>query len=198
MKIDVDFREFNNGDDAFRWGREYYGHWLKDFQKNEVYEDEVDKSDIYKTFLNYCSGRYVPINRCLRHSETKLFNSEDKVFANIMINEINKFTIPENIVAYRVIDRGGLQGMANGKIEKGTVLVDKALLSTGLIYDNLKNKRDKDCLLQILVPKGTHAIYVGLISKLDEHELILTANTKMKVVRMYRYDKKKVYQCILM
>ena len=178
-------------------GKKILWRVVKKVEKNKHDGKECTKPTIYEVFDLYIGGGNVQINRYLRCGETELFDTEHKVYADIISAEIDKFYIPENIVTYRVIDKYGLCKMTKGRVKKGTILMDRALLSTGLVYDNLRNKPNKDYLLQILVPKGTKGIYIGLISGLNEQELILSSNTKMKVIDIYKYDKKKVFQCIL-
>ena len=220
LKKNMNFKEFNTDNECFKWGTKYYGDWLQEFQVNrsnpyesllksfenpsenllvnEIGTQEYDDIYIYSAFNFYSGDGYYQINKYLRYGKTEPFDAKSKLYSDIMISEIRKFHIPENIVTYRVLNKQGLSKMSKGKVKKGMILEDKAFLSTGLIYKNLWNKYNSDCLLQILIPKGNNGLYIGLITNLYEQEVILPPNTKMEIIDIYRYKNKKVYKCILL
>lgn len=85
-----------------------------------------------------------------------------------MENEINKYEIRENIIAFRTLDYEDLLRCSKllNKIKKGDVLVDKGFMSLGLVYKSLIAEHDYfDTIIKIYIPKKCKALYVDFVSK---------------------------------
>lgn len=208
--MNKDFREFISLESAIRFGSKYNGEWLKEFQeqgrwhgfyelndiecfidKGEITQEYLEKIEqecrIYKTFSYYCGGNYgLAINEVCRKGYTNFsFNKETvRAMIEIMDNEISKFEVHENIVAYRSLTYADLLSVQKKeKVKKGDIIVDQGFMGVGLVKEQLLKEHDYDTIMKVYIPIGSQAIYLDLISRRsNEQELLLKRGTRLMVL----------------
>lgn len=166
---------------------------IKDYNAKEFY----NKSDIEEwaknTFKNltiteeknlYAYTKSESINNDIRMGEKLSFcNEKTDMYLSKIIDEN---IIKESIVVYRGITKEAYECMKKAYKDKypysvdNNKLLEKAYMSTSLIDGNELKSYYK---LIIVVPKGTHAIYIGDISCSPKQvELLLGKNTVLEVI----------------
>ncbi len=152
------------------------------------------------------SGIYDPMNIYLRTGKLKSSFSndlQDDLFAGGLTEEslpwlkqeiddldksISLSLAPSECTVFRGVDN---DVMKNVKI--GDVYIDKGFMSTSF---NLSVSRDfageQGSLLKIRIKHGTKALYADPISDLDQKEVILARNSKLKVTAIRKEDNRRV------
>lgn len=189
------YKEFKNINESVAWGEKHFGNWLKDYHLEGQKRHAFDQDVRYVAFSYYCGDYSRPINQYLRFDHS--ISKKVKYYISIIKQELNKFYINENIITYRILSEKALILMSNGKIKKGTELIEKGFLSTGLVYEEIKLVHKDNYVLQILVNSGTHGIYLDFISNRQNEQEVLFLPCKLKVISIYKYDNKKFYKCIM-
>lgn len=128
-------------------------------------------------------------------------NSED-IKENItqLDNAIARNKINENIITYRGLSEEALQD-----IQIGSVITDKAFVSTTLDKNVALKDFSEGALLEIKLKEGTNAIYMNknFTKREEEKEILLSRNKSMLVIgeKEIEYNDKlddrkkcKVYQ----
>lgn len=178
MITENNYLHFSSPVDASNWS---YKHLAANI-------DMEQNSELYDFIRYYCQGIHHVYNRKLR------FNTiEESIYIGHVqnaISTISEILIPENIITYRYVPEKIFQYMLKwSKVQwcrKGSIIFDKAFYSTTLtknspnkqhIYHNYKY------LLKIYVPTGTPGFYVDPYSEMNENELLLLPNTKLKVIK---------------
>ena len=190
------YKEFKNINESVAWGKIHFGNWLKDYQLEGQKRYGLDEDVRYVAFSYYCGNFFRAINEYLRFDHP--ISEKGKYYISLIRRELNKFYINENIITYRILSEKALRAMSNGKIKKGTELIEKGFLSTGLVYEEIKSIHKDNYVLQILVNSGTHGIYLDFISNRQNEQELLFLPCKLKVISIYKYDNKKFYKCIMM
>jgi hypothetical protein len=212
-----EFREFKSLEDACKFGMKYFSGWLKEFQvegkyrgvyklsdfeyrtikeeKDQEYAEQIRREClIYEAFSYYCGGNYgLAINELCRygHSSYQFKKEELESFIQIIDNEINKYEIRENIVAYRTFCyKDLLRAQKTNKINVGDIITDQGFMGVGLVKEKLLEEHNYDTTIKVYVPVGAHAIYLDLISnRLNEQELLFKKGTSLKVLS----NKKSIF-----
>jgi hypothetical protein len=148
----------------------------------------------YAVFEWYSGFTYLNINPYLRGFPVKCDATYATDRIKVMEEEINQFRLKENVIAIRRISNNFLNDylLNNKKLKKGTVLNDKAFLSTSLDLSFRKNpdgdnpSLDNQTLIILKVDKNTNAIYLEHISKREEFELLLPNNLDIIVEKKVR------------
>ena len=114
------------------------------------------------------------------------FSNENEKMDEYLSRIINKNKIGETIVVYRGISKEGYKGMKKAykdtypNFDCDNKLFEKAYMSTSMIKGR---ELQYDYQLRIIVPKGTHAIYIGGISCSPyQVELLLGKNIVLKKI----------------
>lgn len=204
------YKEFTSIEDAKYFGKKYFGSWLKEFhakgnRRNSYelseleYEELKEKygvdyakkiqrgNRVYAAFSYYCGGNLgLAINQICRFGSNEFgFKKEDlEWIIHIMDNEFNYHEIKENIIVYRSLSYSDLLAAQKvNKICKGDLIVDKGFMGTGLVKSKLLEEHNYDTVVKILVPAGTHAIYLDFISnRVNEQELLFSRGTLLRVL----------------
>jgi len=212
-----EFRNFKSLDDARNFGMKFFSGWLKEFQAKGKYRGIYNLSDfeyraikeergeeyaeqikreclIYEAFSYYCGGNYgLAINELYRYGHSSYQFKKEKLESLIQIidNEINKYEIKENIVAYRTFCYKDLLRVQKTKrINIGDIITDQGLMGVGLVKEKLLEEHNYDTIMKVYVPVGAHAIYLDLISnRLNEQELLFKKGTSLKVLS----NKKSIF-----
>lgn len=201
------YREFYTDNDVHEWAMRYFKQWIKDIQidDTQLKEDKLDKKNISYLLYVYTGNMNIPYNRFLRGFRNPEEDDED--YSNdisIIVKEISKFELQENIVVYRYTYKGLFKHMFKSlKAEVGKSFMDKGFVSTTLVSKLLKRfakEHNCDCILKLYLPKGTKGAYVSFDkSILNEHEFLIPPNATFKLVRKYFSFKywNIVYECEL-
>jgi len=173
--------------------------WFDNFKSYFPSESDTDKD--FLQAINLYSGHGNRIfNKHLRYN-TELnpkIETENFIYSNItkMIDKLQKYQIPDNIIVYRYISKGLLEEICPSyPPKKGMIIQDKGFMSTTLLKESVNNYRHTqhslNVLLEISIPAGTKGIYIGhLTNTLSEYEIILAPNTKLRID-----DKIPFYNC---
>lgn len=217
MVIIKKYIEFFTIEEAQEFGQKHYGDWLKDFQIDSgkyyiPYTSCIDSSlsyitqtegedraqqllkdkVIYIAFSYYCGYYATAINEFCRYGrqiEHDYQESELKHIINTISSEFTKFTLPENIIAYRTFDYKYLcYAQELNTILPLSIITDKGFTSLGLVKKSLLEEHPSyDTILKVYIPKGTPAIYLDLISgRPFEQELLLQKNTSFKIISNFK------------
>jgi len=150
--------------------------------KTQKGSDE-DKAEIetYSFYAGYVARK---MNDILRTGENNNYLPEYfQQHIDRLANSLNKFHLPENVVAIRRIKCKYF----NENIKKGDNYKEKGFLSTSLnLFYRLDSESifrllDKEAIIILKIPKGTNACYIEEISKRREYELVLQKNTSMAI-----------------
>ena len=221
------FKEFISLEDAIDFGRKYFSDWLKDFQTvgkmsrvfelcdleyrrikeaegQECAERIKSECSIYKAFSYYCGGSQgLLINELCRTGYSSFLFDIDtiKSIIEMMDNEISRYTIKEDIVAYRTFSYGDLlKVQKRDRVDKGDIIADQGFMGASLVKVNLLKEHNYDTIIKIYVPVGCHAIYLDLIShRPNEQELLFKRGTRLKVLsnRTSFFNKKRNMVCVI-
>lgn len=185
------FEDFNAIKD---WGDPYAEYF--DLKKEESLRSLPFQRDIspYAVFEWYSGFTYLNINPYLRgfHVKCDAEYATDRI--EVMEEEIHRFKLKENVVVIRRISNDFLKSylLNNKRLKKGTVLNDKAFLSTSLDLSYRKNVDgdytpvNDETFIILKVDKGTSAIYLEHISKRKEFELLLPNDLDLVIEKKAR------------
>lgn len=180
------FRVFQTGEEAEKWGWEHYTELLSGKSKEEVRH----------LLYTYTGSWYKFYNKILRQDmlqNPERFPEYEQEIRQVPViaRELNRHSLPENIVVYRYVSFQYLK-LCGGKTipTKGMRFTDKAFVSTGLVKANLRKFAIEHCcpvLLEIKLPKGTPGVYVSFHEPgdcLDEQEFLLPPGCTFEVERV--------------
>ena len=119
-----------------------------------------------------------------------------------LIDILNKYTIPESVVAYRYTHKRDLRWFFLGqRLRPGMRFTDNGFFSTSLVrssLDGFRKEYKRNCLLKIYLPKGIHGIYIslkGTNSVLCEQELLLQRGTEFEITKIHYFRWPMVIEC---
>lgn len=190
-------------EEASDWGRKNYENWLPELQ-NQDYSPQTPAEEFFR---HYTQGAHMFFNNLARHDEIDTYNFSDSIFKKEMfddsIHEINSHPIPDDIVVYRYIPKPLISCMlelcGSKSLKKYSILIDKGFFSTTLSLeavaersnDNLKTSS----LFTVYIPKGTPAVYVDLVSDMNEREILFALGIRIKVISKHFWGK--AAECIV-
>ena len=198
------YREFFNSNEAYKWGFENYGDWIKELQR--LHKIKAD-NNIANLLYYYTGNSNVIYNNYLR-GRLELDEDEVSKYSNdisIIANKISEFKLNENIIVYRYTHKKLFKLLFNTlKISTGHEFCDKGFTSTTLVKDLLKDfakNRKYNCLLKMYLPKGTVGAYVNYDdSSLNEQEFLLPPNSKFLLRKKhinFNLSYPVIYECEL-
>lgn len=159
--------------------------WLAQFNSFFPSDNDTDK-EFLKAIDFYTASANPVFNNYLRYN-TKLDPEDfDYPYVMKMLEKINTYYIPDNIIVYRYISKGLLKEMCPSyPPKKNMIMQDKGFMSTTLIKESVNSyraNRSQNILLVISVPIGTKGMYVGhLKNTLDEYEVLLAPSTQLHI-----------------
>ena len=120
------------------------------------------------------------------YGEKKIYSKQ----IGILIEEINKHELPEDIVVYRYTHKRLFRYLFKDlKVKVGNIFIDKGFMSTTLVPELLREfakSHRYNCILKLYLPKGTKGIYLKFDkSILNEQEILLPSNSKFKLLKKY-------------
>lgn len=195
-----DYIEFEDINEAERWGGKHYYKWAEEYKKNMYIAKNVIKTSCITSVIEcYCGYSYKEINEYLRLEIDK--NNLGREMANglaIMLSMAPR--IPNNIVAYRLVcDEFVIKMIDNNK--QGITTIEKGFISTSLTKDIINSGdpySEHNNLLKIYIPKNTLGIHVNAVTRREEQEVLLFPNGYFKLIKSpYMEGNKKVYECEL-
>lgn len=151
-------------------------------KSDEVYAN-LSKSE-REALSEYTQGGYLDIN-------ADLGSGIESHYTKSLNSSINKFTVDSNIITYR-----GTSGKYYKGYKVGDTFEGRVFYSTSVNKDQAKAFADditeysddgsKGVLLEIKVPKGSKALYIGKNTDYDfnEYELLLSNKTKYKIEKI--------------
>lgn len=120
----------------------------------------------------------------------------------IILDELNRHSLPENIVVYRFTKISDLLKCCNSRFpRRGSRLSDKAFFSTTLVKNNLKEFSKMHCctcLLKLYLPKGFPGAYVSFEEdqkRLNEQEFLIPPNVAFKITRIHLFSFPTLIEC---
>lgn len=187
---------------ALKWGKEYYGEWLLEMQNQK----NSPQTPTEKFFRGYTQGIHYMFNRVLRNDCDIDTYCEDSTLEPEMfygaINEIMEHPVPDGIVVYRYLNKYLYEEMhdwcGQRYWKKGDIIFDKAFLSTTLTPETVRERdyvSNAKKILKIYVPKGTPCVYVELLAKMKENEVLFAPKTKLKILSAPLFSR--LIECIV-
>ncbi|MEV2911024.1 ADP-ribosyltransferase [Paenibacillus larvae] len=188
-------KEFKDSEKAEAWGRKYYAKWYRNLTITEE-----------KSLTNYTTEKGYLINKYLRKNDGEIGKNEllDRDINNID-RALKKVKTTETIKVYRRLGENAfgmepdsLRDKNKIKIEKArefaekfinTIRKDQGYLSTTLVSGLSQDTKSKSpeivlmpIILELNVPKGTHAAYINDLShKPWEQELLINRGSSYKI-----------------
>lgn len=194
------YRFFEDVEAIKNWGGTYADYF--DLKKEESYKYHPNRHDLlpYAVFAGYSGFTFDKVNPYLRGFYAKCDDSYATDRIKVMEEEINQFKLEENVIAIRRVSNDFLDNylLKNKKLKKGTILNDKAFLSTSLDLSYRKNQDGKytplnnDTLIILKVAKNTNAIYLEYVSKKREYELLLPNNLDIMIEKKVRIFNNRI------
>ena len=190
-------------EEAEEWGRKNYGEWLQKLQ-NQDYEPQTPVEELFRY---YTQGTHKFFNNITRNYDINTYDFSESFFSREMfdsgIREINCHTITDDIVVYRYVSKALIKRMlewgSSKSLKRNSFLLDKGFFSTTLSLEAVKgrdyaNLKERD-LFTIYVPKGSHGVYVDLISDMNEKEILFAPGIRLQVVG--KHWSGKYIECIM-
>jgi len=158
-----------------------------------IQSDQVFKDFTYferDSVKRYTNEAFASVNAYLNGTEK--FNDQDSADNDKLINYLDSAVEQGNITSDLIVYRG-TETKYYDNYKAGDTFTEKMYYSTSLIRDVAqefcdeapwRSQSEKNTVLEIQVPKGTRALYVGYHAgnNWDEREIILKRNTKFRVV----------------
>lgn len=182
MKLLPKALEFNQVEKAEAWGQQTFKEWKESLTEKEG-----------TAVKQYSASLYDAINEYLRENKGKLdIHTRLKNSIENLDSALEKAVVPQKVIVYRRITEQQFEkeynwlrnpdGTINEKnvaeLEqqfKGKTFEQHSYMSTSLIQDPNKSFGNRQpILLEIQIPKGTHAAFIGDLSKYpDQLELLI-------------------------
>lgn len=163
--------------------------WIEKYKMEFPQETDVDVEFI-DAIKNYTSSANVPINNHLRF-DNSLIKATDIVYPikQKLLDKLPEYQIPDNIVAYRYIPINVFTKLLGiWPLKKGMLITDNGFCSVSLLPHGAdRHKEEKITYLhfEIAIPSGTAGTYVGLVSEMDEYEILLAPGAKFRIDSIY-------------
>lgn len=136
------------------------------------------------TLTDYTETFFSRVNYDLRWDNTEDFEKQ----ISELDSAISKFNLTSDIVTYRGVSKSAFGG---GVPEIGSIISDKAYLSTSIDKSVVEKNFNKGYILKINVPKGKgRGAYVDSISyHKGEREFLMKRGSKLKITGTASGDK---------
>lgn len=202
-KIDkLAYREFRDANESSEWGNKIYKQWAENYKSTSQKVKSVDAPSCCEIPIeSYCGFNYLSTNNNRRTPNVNETNEEQYV----LIREIcSAPVIPENIVVYRLVCDEVIQELTTIKNDKPYTFYEKGFMSTSLLksiveidgpYFSHKN------LLKIYVDKNTIGVYVNVVTKRSEEEVLFLPGMSLGLINKPYKDKtigKTIYECVML
>lgn len=187
----TEYREFRSAEEAEQWAAIHYP---------DIYGDQRLANPDFEILTYYSGSCYKLYNQFLRFGRE--FSEGTMNEARQLVSIIEKYKIPEPIVAYRYTHKQDMKHLSLGKrLRPGMRFADKGFFSTSLVkssLDDFRRKYKRNCLLKLFLPKGTHGTYIslkGTRSILNEQELLLQRGTEFEIVKINYFSCPMIVEC---
>ena len=158
---------------------------IEKLQKNSdtVYNKFTDKE--LKSLKSYTQGGYQQINDYLVGDE---YYQRGEDVKNIN-SAIKKFTLDKDLITFRGTKAKYFKGVSEGDVISGKVFYSTSLDKDQAMafYNDIKDYYEEEAkFLEIHVPKGSKALYIGANTnyEVNEKELLLSNELKYKVKKI--------------
>lgn len=159
---------------------------------NSLSEDESNAIN------GYTGSTYENINAVLRGIE-KSFDPGNRKDAKLIHRSLGRASFPCDCTVYRGVPSRALGGIANKSDSEivGSFFQDAGFMSTSL---DRERAFDRDTLIEIQVPKGSHGAYLGYSSHFGhaESEVLFDCGQKMRITGARRESGKRIISAILL
>lgn len=197
-----DFLEFHSSEVADEWAVSNFGQWI---ERIRCGKDDLDKNSIGYLLYIYSGNMNGVYNNLLREVEDFSYDEKTRYYKqiDILVEEINKHELPEDIVVYRYTHKRLFRHLFKDlKVKAGNMFTDKGFMSTTLVPELIREfarSHRYNCILKLYLPKGTKGAYLKFDkSILNEQEILLPPNSKFKLLRKYfSFKYGMVYECEL-
>lgn len=197
------YREFQNSNESTAWGNKYYEQWGLSYlaTSKKIYGLDVGVCCKYP-IEGFCGYGYLSENEYLRKNKDVSCSSG---LTDVLIRAIcSAPTIPENIIVYRLVCDEVIQELTTLTDNKSYFYYEKGFMSTSLIKDIVKIDEPYSShknLLKIYVEKNTIGVYVNVVTRRSEEEMLFLPGMTLKLIEKPYKDKnidKIIYECILL
>ncbi|MDE5553386.1 MAG: hypothetical protein K2I67_02455 [Malacoplasma sp.] len=203
MKIDkLSYREFSDSNESSEWGNKIYKQWAENYKSTSEKVKSVDAPPCCEIpFESYCGNNYLSTNSNLRDSNVNETNEEHYV----LFREIcSAPVIPENIVVYRLVCDEVIERLTTIRDDKPYIYEEKGFMSTSLLKSIVKSDEqytEHKNMLKIYVSKNTIGVYVNVITKRSEEEILFVSGMRLGLINKPYNDKaigKTIYECVML
>lgn len=200
-----DYVEFHNVQEIETWGTEHYLQWANKYKDVMRLAKNVVKTSLCTDVVEcYCGYSYRQINQFLRNEIDTEYNQYREMTDILSIVLCSAPRIPCDIVLYRMVNDVFINMLiSNNKKENPTPVQEKGFMSTSLLK-NIANKNEpyaaENNLLKIFVPKDTIGIYVNMVTRRSEEEMLLFPNMYLGLASYPYKDHataKTIFECNL-
>lgn len=202
-----EYREFDSAEEVEIWARKHYDSLLALPKENEVHKMISGYTGQYYKWYNTLLRYHLPVDSKEYRKidpEGKRDDIKEDIKEIQKIKEVLcKYSLPENIIVYRLTHKKDIKVLCNGRpIRIGAEFSDKAFYSTTLIRSLLRNfgwQNHCDCVLKLYLPKGLPGAYVSLDKEwscLDEQEFLLPPNIKFRILKIHHFTYPLKIECM--
>lgn len=197
------YKEFHSHNEAMDWGIKNYNLWGINYKKVSQRVGQYGATIHSEIPLeSYCGNAFMSLNDSLRTNQNDSYNG---ALAAILIREIcGAPLIPNNIIVYRLVCDEVIQEMTTIRNDKPYTYYEKGFMSTSLLKDIVvfdeKYSSHKN-LLKIYVNKNTMGVYVNVVARRSEEEMLFLPGMTLGLINKPYQDKninKTIYECILL
>ncbi len=203
MKNDkLSYREFRDANESNKWGNKIYEQWAENYKStSEKVKSVAAPSCCEIPIEGYCGYNYLSTNNNLRTPNVKENNEEHYV----LIREIcSAPLIPENIVVYRLVCDEVIETLTTIRDDKPYTYEEKGFMSTSLLKSIVESDEQytkHKNMLKIYVSKNTIGVYVNVITKRSEEEVLFVPGMRIGLINKPYKDKtigKTIYECVML
>lgn len=197
------YREFENIEETETWAKKYYSDLLALPREDELHKIITYYTGSYYKWYNRLLRDYFPVDSDRFKEIDSADVRENVIEIQRIIETLYKYSLPENIIAYRFTHKAVIKSLCNGQVfHSGTEFSDKAFFSTTLIHYLLKDfgwNNRCNCLLKLYLPKGLPGAYVSIDkgwSCLNEQEFLLPPNIKFRILKIHYFTYPLKIECM--
>lgn len=196
---------FENSEEADLWGLKYYKKWAEYYKKSSLKLSNVLKGGLCSDPVGcYCGYSYREINGFMRYGDDNNCCTYRELSNILLITLFHAPRIPENVILYRMVSDGFINELIEkNRQEEPTPIQEKGFMSTSLVKD-IANQNEpyaiEKNMLKIFVPKDTIGIYVDVVARRNEREILIFPNMFLGLISYPYKDKKTnkiIYECCL-
>lgn len=198
-----EYLEINSQDEASEWGTALYSEWSNKYKEvMKIARGGLHGSHIKSPLQCYCGWSYRNINEYLREGRDDSLGRNRELSNLLMVLLCSAPRIPEDLILYRIVDDRFINKLIQ-KNKVGSAIQERGFMSTSLLKDIARQEEPYNRgnnMLKIYVPKGTIGVYVNVVDKRNEEEILLFPNYFLGLIDYPYTDEdteKVIYECKL-